>query len=220
MKKCPQCGQTYEDESLFFCLSDGASLTSIPDPEATRLSAPPQIPNTCAIPYYSPQPPARGRANPLLIGLVILLLLMLGGSAAAFILYQWTKEKPVVNQEIKRGTPEPSRTLSINSSATPELKSSPSITTELHGTPKALPSVSVVVEGNEQYFRIIQTSDGFTSVRAAPTTKSAEKGRLFPGTRISCESTVKGERVSGTDSWHYCPSVGGYVYSKLLVTAP
>lgn len=66
------------------------------------------------------------------------------------------------------------------------------------------------------HFEIIQTSDGYTSVRAAPTTQSAELGRLYPGTRITCLSTVKGERVKKTDDWRYCPSVGGYIYSNLL----
>jgi serine/threonine-protein kinase len=65
-------------------------------------------------------------------------------------------------------------------------------------------------------FEITRTADAFTSVRAAPTTKSAERGRLYPGTKITCQSTVKGERLFETDEWRYCPSVGGYIHSKLL----
>ena len=32
MKKCPQCGTTYTDESLRFCLADGAALDSGEEP--------------------------------------------------------------------------------------------------------------------------------------------------------------------------------------------
>lgn len=78
-----------------------------------------------------------------------------------------------------------------------------------------MPSAAQVMQpGN---FEILNTSDGFTSVRAAPTTKSAEIGRLYPGTRIACESIVKGESLRRTDEWRYCPSVGGYIHSKLLI---
>ncbi|HEX8265063.1 MAG TPA: hypothetical protein VF596_06525 [Pyrinomonadaceae bacterium] len=215
MKKCPQCGQTYEDESLFFCLSDGASLASAPDPEATRLAAPP-IPNSSGAQYYTQQPATRSNFNPLLVGLVILLLLMLVGSAAVFVVYQRIKEKPNANEQTK-GTPEPRRSVSIPISPTPTLKSTPLTNTESRATPKTVPTMPFTIEEKARNFRVAQTSDGFTSVRAAATTKSAEKGRLFPGTRISCESVVKGEQLGDTNDWHYCPSVGGYVYSKLLV---
>ena len=216
MKKCPQCGQTYEDESLFFCLSDGASLASIPDTEATRLGAPPQIPNNSTAQYYAQQPATRSSINPLLVGLVILLPLILIGSVAVFIVYQRIKEKPIANEQTKV-TPEPRRSVSIPVSPTPNLKSAPSTNTESRVTPKTVPTMPFTTDEKVRYFRVTQTSDGFTSVRAAATTKSAEKGRLFPGTRISCETVVKGEQLGSTNDWHYCPSVGGYVYSKLLV---
>jgi hypothetical protein len=216
MKKCPQCGQTYEDESLFFCLSDGASLASAPDTEATRFSVSPPIPNSGGAQYYTQQPATRSSIKPLLIGLVILLSLMLVGSVAVFVVYQRIKEKPVTNEQTK-GTPEPRRSVSIPVSPTPNLKSAPLTNTESRVTPKTVPTVPFTTEEKVRYFRVAQTSDGFTSVRAAATTRSAEKGRLFPGTRISCESRVKGEQLGDTNDWHYCPSVGGYVYSKLLV---
>ena len=36
MKRCPECGRTFNDETLRFCLHDGKPLTR----PATRLSAP------------------------------------------------------------------------------------------------------------------------------------------------------------------------------------
>lgn len=35
MKKCPQCSRTYSDETLSFCLEDGALLSAPYDPEQT-----------------------------------------------------------------------------------------------------------------------------------------------------------------------------------------
>jgi hypothetical protein len=36
MKRCPQCHRTYADESITFCLADGALLSAPYDPEATQ----------------------------------------------------------------------------------------------------------------------------------------------------------------------------------------
>jgi serine/threonine protein kinase len=65
-------------------------------------------------------------------------------------------------------------------------------------------------------FQIINTHDGFTSVRSAPTTKSVEVRRLYPGARITCLDMVKGESLWKTEDWRYCPTAGGYIHSKLL----
>ena len=35
MKKCPKCNRTYADETISFCLADGALLSADYDPEAT-----------------------------------------------------------------------------------------------------------------------------------------------------------------------------------------
>ena len=50
MKICPTCGKAYEDESLKFCLEDGASLREVRDndPNATWNLARPDIPPTVA----------------------------------------------------------------------------------------------------------------------------------------------------------------------------
>ena len=78
------------------------------------------------------------------------------------------------------------------------------------------PASTHQVMGQTGDFEILNTSDGFTSVRAAPTTKSAEMRRLYPRTMISCEDVVEGERLWGKKDWRYCPAVGGYIHSKLL----
>lgn len=67
-----------------------------------------------------------------------------------------------------------------------------------------------------QRFRIIDTSDGFVSVRAEPTTASAEVTRLMPGTELVCSWLVAGQAIDGTTQWAFCPEVGGYIFGPLL----
>lgn len=43
MKKCPACNRSYSDESLNFCLDDGAVLASPHDPEATLVNPTPIV---------------------------------------------------------------------------------------------------------------------------------------------------------------------------------
>ena len=87
MKTCPQCHSTYSDESLNFCLADGAVLSS--DPEATLINptrrAPP--PPTEVLPTATAHSPTR--SVPLSYLLIGLLALLVGGGAVA--LYTSTK---------------------------------------------------------------------------------------------------------------------------------
>src|SRR5690348_7869463 len=42
MKRCPTCNRSYADDTLAFCLEDGAPLRADYDPEATVIAAPKQ----------------------------------------------------------------------------------------------------------------------------------------------------------------------------------
>src|SRR2546423_288789 len=79
--------------------------------------------------------------------------------------------------------------------------------------------VTTAPAARAESFEVIPTQDGYTSVREAPTTKSVEKQRLKPGTRIICQSVVKGELLWGSFDWRYCPNAGGYIHAKLLIPA-
>ncbi|MBC7797295.1 MAG: hypothetical protein H7Z37_10520 [Pyrinomonadaceae bacterium] len=91
---------------------------------------------------------------------------------------------------------------------------------ELNGTPKPteIPKITPkpTVTTTANYFQVVQTSDGFTSIRATPSSKSAELGKLNVGTKIQCQNIVNGEKIGSSSGWRYCPSVGGYIFSKLL----
>ncbi|HEX8651073.1 MAG TPA: hypothetical protein VF708_09530 [Pyrinomonadaceae bacterium] len=88
MKRCPACNQTYTDESLSFCMNDGAPLLSIADPPPTEIyrPGPSQDNSYTQTPNWSPTPaasPQRSSALPWIIGGVIALVIL--GLASVFI---------------------------------------------------------------------------------------------------------------------------------------
>src|SRR5437870_3302144 len=124
MKRCPKCGRSYDDETLRFCLEDGASLFNAHDSEApatefmparvgpTIKSSGPTLPS-----YLSgnSEPRDSRQSNPLLTAGVIaiaLLLLALVGIAAFFVIRQSSpNESAQVNRgsspSVREGSPPP-----------------------------------------------------------------------------------------------------------------
>lgn len=43
MRQCPRCNQTYKDETLYYCVNDGARLSAVFDPEETVVIHPPRV---------------------------------------------------------------------------------------------------------------------------------------------------------------------------------
>ena len=128
MKLCPTCNRTYRDDTLRFCLEDGAALTAVgrsPGDEATRRSGPGardsdpppteimhergsptlKVAGPTQSSYHARTEPRAG--NPLLTAGVIaiaLLLLALVGIAGYFVLRQ---TRPTVTEGL--GSPTPNR---------------------------------------------------------------------------------------------------------------
>jgi hypothetical protein len=112
MKQCPNCKTNYTDDSLSFCLSDGASLIKISDPAETvqmsfdrnpvhagvapdsvptyvsSKSAPPDSVPTFFSPPIAAPPQAQSvqkGVSPIIVGVLVLLLLFLIGGFSAFV---------------------------------------------------------------------------------------------------------------------------------------
>jgi hypothetical protein len=88
MKRCPQCGRSYDDEAVTFCLDDGTRLTSSYDPQATLILPQARVTERSPIvmPPAQPAPPqaVRQGVRPAIVyGLVALLALVIGGGAVA-----------------------------------------------------------------------------------------------------------------------------------------
>jgi hypothetical protein len=81
MKRCAQCGRTYPDDSLAFCLDDGSLLSAPYDQNATLRMSPPTNPTpTEVLPSARMAEPAKARNNSLGLYLAIGLgALILGG---------------------------------------------------------------------------------------------------------------------------------------------
>jgi hypothetical protein len=95
MKRCPQCNRTYADETLAFCLADGALLSAPYDPEATQIMPSPHdiLPTREALPPKQSEPQIKGRSHGFNFSHIIILLLavLFVGSAVA-LFYERGKE--------------------------------------------------------------------------------------------------------------------------------
>lgn len=154
MKQCSQCKALYTDESLRFCVNDGAFLTAANASEETAMLSrnseetvflprhknPLRIdiksPEASAPPAAAPQnfqpppaaPPAGKGFNPVIIGVLgaALLLLVGGGALAAFILSRASGDvKPDDNKKVAAVSPSPSSSVSTNSSSPSASESAP-----------------------------------------------------------------------------------------------
>lgn len=105
MKRCPKCNRKYDDDTLRFCLEDGASLSAVTrdaEPPPTEImpahgqptlksSAGPTIPSYPNIGDIRPTPSEARQSNPILTAGVVaiaILLLALVGIAGFFVLRQ------------------------------------------------------------------------------------------------------------------------------------
>lgn len=206
MKKCSQCGQVYNDASLNFCLTDGAPLIDTISQSGFNVAA-------------TPVNPSNPLAAILKYGAIAIVAMVFAGVVVAFL---YERNKNNANPDDSRRVAAASDNRKANDSTEKMIPGdSPKPTPS--GVVKSLPvsnaantAPSVAPKANK--FKVINTSDGFTTVRASPKTSSAAKGTLYPGTEVVCESVAHGEKFDGSTAWRYCPAVGGYIHSKLLVS--
>ena len=138
MKQCPNCKTTYTDESLRFCLADGANLISLSEEapptvqmsfnkDPMRVDIPPDsAPTVFALPGSQPSKPAKKSVLPIIIGVVGFLLLLVIGGIAAFILLRSNSDKKagvvVSSTPFVATTASPTATTSTTNDETARLK--------------------------------------------------------------------------------------------------
>lgn len=89
MKRCPQCGRSYTDNALVYCLDDGTQLSASDDPQAT-LALPQSRPTDPFPQIATPSQLAQtqivrqGVRPAVVYVLIALLALIIGGGAVAF----------------------------------------------------------------------------------------------------------------------------------------
>ena len=160
MKTCPACHKTYEDESMMFCLVDGARLlepTIAADPNATHVLPPPRVTEpgpTIAAPqptlraepelmHMSPRPQApdssertRSHALPWLLAIVI--VLAVSGIVIALIL---TRNRREPSPQVTVGST-PTMSPAKPGATTTEPEPSPEVTPRATSTPTPVPKPS------------------------------------------------------------------------------
>lgn len=123
MKQCPVCKNRYTDETLKFCLADGASLTSLPDVAETvqmsfdknpmRINVPPDSVPTIFTPSPISNQSDKKGFSPIIVGVLgVLLLLVVVGfiGLAAYIWLNPTDGKTSVVTNSATPTPTTSQT--------------------------------------------------------------------------------------------------------------
>jgi len=93
MKRCPTCNRSYADDTLAFCLQDGAPLAGAYDPEATVIA--------------QPQPSNSNAVYKVII--VLLLLVLLAGSGIVLFFVLNRHNQPAEAAIVTQPSPEPSQ---------------------------------------------------------------------------------------------------------------
>ncbi len=140
MKRCPQCNREYADDTLRFCLEDGASLVAprAEPPPTEILPAPSRLTEQSSaptLPAYPasvrPQPIEPRRSNPILIAgviAIVLLLIVLVAIAAIYVIQHSPGNSNQANNQTptpSRPTPQASWTTDGNATPTPSITSGP-----------------------------------------------------------------------------------------------
>lgn len=108
MKRCPQCGNTYTDDSLKFCLQDGTTLFGLDDrAPATEILPPDDQPSTRArLPRdlqttVVDSSPARNAKLIVALTVLVVLLVLIGGISA----WIWRGDGATKTANVKDSTP-------------------------------------------------------------------------------------------------------------------
>lgn len=227
MKQCPVCKTTYTDQSLRFCLADGASLQSISDAEEpTLISAGknPQLvsPNNVATPNN--QPKKRSVIPFIIAGVVGLAILLIAGISVVALIAFYNKSETSVVSNIAS---EPNRTVIQNTSKPVIAGNSAAVKDELK---EKLANLQKQLEeqknqnSSKQPFpeqkadnyeyptaRVAPSNDGFLSLRTEPSVRTGTQLVKIPsGATVQLENCEKNQTTIDGRRGRWCMiSYGG-----------
>ena len=187
MKQCPDCGNTYTDDTLRYCLADGAVLedpstaeTIATSPSGGRMRINPSDERTLVVPAYTPAPPQKSLSGPLLggvIAILVMVILALGG----LVVWQTLKDREA---ETGNSSPSPSKSptpddekvklqnqindLKRQMEARKSTKSPANVPANSAATPSSL-----TVTANSP-------ADGFLALRSEPNSETGERVSKIP----------------------------------------
>lgn len=235
MKLCPNCKTTYSDDTLRFCLSDGATLIPTSSAEKTvemtgrtnqmRFDAPSQSEPTLISPVNNQTQSSRSGINPWLILPVFAVLIL---AVAGLVAYIFLKPGEVI---VTSNTPTPAPT------ATPD-KETAAIKEELESLKKQIENQKTPAKTDSptrpfptqtpsaptiQTARVNSPNDGFLALRNLPDSEHGEMLAKIPhGTNIEiigCQKTPT--RKVGKRTGRWCRTnyndQDGWVFDAFLI---
>jgi hypothetical protein len=204
MKQCPVCKNTYTDDSLQFCLADGAALFSpsiasevtqqFPgDTNPIRVNIGQETSPTVVRPTVLPPPePVKKRGSGIIIGLLVtILILVILGSAGVI---GWLLLKDQGKDVVINTKPTPANTNSLTKTPTPadtenlkekianlekqikeQNKKNTTVPTIDNPMTNTAPSTS-----NKVTARVNSPNDGFLALRTEPSAETGERILQIP----------------------------------------
>src|SRR5688500_5964712 len=218
MKRCPQCGTTYMDESLRFCLADGATLNATDGEESTVVSSRSEplrvdITSGSRLPVNA-APQVKKRSSALVKTVLILLILLVPAiiiiAAAVGLVYLRSQENIIVNNatSIQTATPTPTAT---SDAETERLKK------ELADLQKQLDEKKSTEANKDTFpdiddldfeFRVATVNspgDGFLALRSEPSSDYGERLAQIPhGVKINVVSCDSDKVTIGSRRGSWC----------------
>lgn len=234
MKQCPSCGTTYTDESLIYCLADGATLTDMSGSEAATVvrsggaALRVDIPQTQPIvtPQTVAQQPAAGSSTVLkvVIALLVLALLAIIGLGLAGVLYYKASgdldNTPVANTNTNKpsASPSPAPTVSETDELRKQIADLEKKLNEQKNTNKPVDiPLTLPNQTATRSARVTSPGDGFLALRTYPSSTVGDRVLKIPhGASITVGGCLA---PSGGGRWCRASYNGysGWVFDKYLI---
>ena len=149
MKRCPTCNRSYADDTLAFCLQDGARLVTDYDPDATLVMQPP-------------------KSNSHRVYQVIILLMLLVGAGVALYFVLNRNNGPSEAATVVQPSPEPSRGDPLSLLANQNAKPSPSLVANNTLPPSGQPAIPKIYGKTYGVARKILIQEGWLPNKHEP----------------------------------------------------
>lgn len=220
MKQCPNCGTTYTDETLRFCLTDGATLESVAIDEKTAAfdrnrvrvdfqkdSAPESVNTVISPPFSPPQNAEKKGTNWAIVGVlgVLLVFVLLGFAGFAGYVFYTQSGSDNKHTAVNSPTPNVSPTRSgdkkleekvANLEKQLEEQKDKNTTNSSNPFPTETPTAERTARANSP-------GDGFLALRSLPSTETGERLAKIPHgaplTVLDCPKPTNPGKMKG--SW-------------------
>jgi len=227
MKKCPVCQTTYADDSLRFCLTDGAGLLTLPDGEETvafgagsnpiRVDVVPETTPAFVSPTSPPLPVGRKKAS-LFVWLfaALIVAVFLGGVVVVAAWLVIKNGRDANNSKVSTANPSPTATAKNTSSnetqqmkdqianLQKQLEKQKNEKQDSSGMPTPKP-------GGGTTARVNSPGDGFLALRSEPDSEKGSRILQIPHGEYIAVSGCKSYVTIGKKTGRWCQtSYDGY----------